>query len=346
MKRDNRIHHAIDESLDSVRFNARDTYAVLHAVRSKNTPSRTHAPKRQMRLDLIFAMSMAALILVPLSIFALRAQRANISDITASIDPIIAASSGDQTAPAQDTPLPNGDTILESESAFIPAITESEAIQAARACFEALCDTSIFTFEEYTVDVQTTFPYGSDPSAAHYEVTMKSIYGNGCTFTVVVSAQDSHVVSYSTPKLATMPAFIDSSSAEIRAWYDKHGEYLFAWPMDVQAEFSRRYEGAMLRMPREGEKDTAYIASAGVPKFHDKLAESAEKNGRACSLSWYPMLYDGRAFADGQARYRIYCFAFDEESGKPLDTCLLATMLAADGSIESMELLPTDTLKM
>lgn len=264
MKRDNRIYRAIDESLDSVHFNARDTYAVLNAVRNQGASHR--APKRRMRLDLIFAACMAALILVPLSVFALRAQRASIADITQSIDPIIAASSGEQAGRTQDTALPDGDTAAETKSAFSPAISESEAIQAARACFEALCDTTVFTFEEYTVDVQAAFPYGSDPAQAHYEVTMKSIYDNGCTFTVVVSAHDGRVVSHSTPKLATVPTFIDSQSAEIRAWYDKYGEDRTAWPTDMQAEFSRRYEGAAKRAGAAAIESTENLPADGLKK--------------------------------------------------------------------------------
>lgn len=57
------------------------------------------------------------------------------------------------------------------------------------------------------------------------------------------------------------------------------------------------------------------------------------------------MLYDGRAFADGQARYLIYVFAFDGETNAPLDTYLLVTMLAGDGSVESTEILPVSQLK-
>ena len=347
MKKDNQIHRAIDESLDSVRFNARDTHAVLRAVRSQGASRRVRASKKPMRLDLILALSMVVLIVGPLSVFALRALRAETEDITtlANIDPITAASSGEQAASAQDAPLPGGDVIVEDESAFSPAISESEAIQAARACFEAQCDTSVFTFEEYTVSVQAVFPYGGSASSASYEVTMTSIYDNGCSFIVVVSAADGQVLSYSTPKLATMPTSLHSESAELQAWYFRHGEYLFAWPMDVQAEFSRRYEGAMLRMPQDGEKDAQYIASAGVPRFHDTLTAEAGTPGRTYALQWYSMLYSERAFADGQARYRIFCFAFDEETNEPLDMYLLATMRAADGTIEATELLPTDTLK-
>ena len=344
MKKDNQIHRAIDESLDSVRFNARDTRAVLRAVRSQGASGHARSPKKRIRLDLILAMSMVVLILVPLSVFVLRAQRAGTADITAitNLDPIIAASSGEQSG---DAPLPGEDAIEAAEPSFSPAISESEAIQAARACFEAQCDTAVFTFEEYTVSVQALFPYGSDPASANYEVTMTSIYDNGCSFTVVVSAADGSIISYSTPKLATMPAALHSESAELQSWYFRHGEYIFAWPMDVQAEFSRRYEGAMLRMPREGEKDTEYLSAAGVPKFHDLLISEAGAPGRAYALKWYPMLYAERAFSDGQARYRIYCFAFDEETSEPLPVYLLATMLAADGTIESTEILPTDSLK-
>lgn len=238
MKRDNQIHRAIDESLDSVRFNARDTHAVLHAVRSQGASRHARSPKRRMRPELILALSMVALIVGPLSVFALRARLAGTEDITTHIDPTIAASAGEQTGSAQ-----NADPIIAAESAFSPAVSESEAVQAARACFEAQCDTSVFAFEEYTVSVQAISPYASEPASAHYEVAMQSIYDNGCAFTVVVSAQDGSVISHSAPQLATVPASLNLESAELRSWYDKYGEDISAWPADAQAEFSRRYEG-------------------------------------------------------------------------------------------------------
>lgn len=337
MKRDNRIHRAIDESLDSVRFNAHDMRTVMRAVHSQGAPRRVRARKKRMRLDFIFAMSLVVLIIAPLSVFALRSLRAQTSDIT-DIASITAASSGEQSHPA-----PGDDVILAplpAESpAAAPALSESDAIQAARACFEAHCDTTVFTFEEYTVSVRLS----QSESSAEYVVEMRSIYDNGCLFTVVVDAISGQVVSYSTPKLATMPTYLDSASSEIQAWYDKHGEYIFTWQMDVQAEFSRRYEGAMLRMPRGGEKDAQYIAAACVPKFHSMLTENADES-RRYSPACYPMLYSERAFSDGQARYRIYCFALDEETNEPLDSYLLATMLAADGTIESTEILPISGL--
>lgn len=335
MNRDNRIHRAIDESLDSVRFNAHDMRTVMRAVHSQRAPRRER--KKRMRLDFVFAMSLVVLVVGPLSVFALRALRAQTADIT-DIANITAASSGEQSHPA-----PDDDVILDplpAESpAAAPELSESDATQAARVCFETHCDTSVFTFEEYTVSVRLS----QSENSTEYVVEMRSIYGNGCLFTVVVDAISGQVVSYSTPKLATMPTYIDSASDEIQAWYDKHGEYIFTWPMDVQAEFSRRYEGAMLRKPREGEKDEQYIAAACVPKFHSMLTENADET-RRYSLAYYPMLYAERAFSDGQARYRIYCFALDEETNEPLDTYLLSTMLAADGTIESTEILPISGL--
>lgn len=336
MKRDNQIHHAIDESLDSVRFNAHDMRTVMHTVRSKNAPRRARSRKKCMRLDFIFAMGLVVLVVGPLSLFALRALRMPTSDITTiATDGMNAASSTDQTIPDPTSP-PSAE-----KAAALPAISESEAIQAARACFEALCDTTVFTFEEYTVSVQAIFPYASTSDSADYEVTMKSIYTNGCAFTVVVDGASGEIISYSTPSLATMPTYIDNASGELQAWYDKYGEYIFTWPMDVQAEFSRRYEGAMLRMPREGDLSMEAI-SAKLGAHYQALIETCpEQNCTHHSVQYCAMLYSERAFADGQARYQIYCFLGDEITDTLPDVCMLLTFLASDGTLESKEILST-----
>ena len=91
----------------------------------------------------------------------------------------------------------------------------------------------------------------------------------------------------------------------------------------------------MLRMPKEDELPVDALAACAAPL-------SGMLPGGGGSLTVYPMLYDGRAFADGQARYQLYCFSgSDIRDG---DVCLLITLLAANGAIESSELTPVSRL--
>lgn len=336
MKKDNQIRNAIDESLGSVRFNANDMRSVLRAVREEESAPRMSArmPRRSFRTA--FAVMTAALVIVPLSIFAVRVSRfgSSISTIT----PL-----------AANTAVPSADLIISNSPAVtaqptlapVPqrsgALTQDDAISIARACFEENCDTGVFAFEEYTISVQQVPADGGDSSAACFEVTMNSVYDNGCTFTVVVDAESGSVLSFSTPRLATVPMRLNAQSEEIQAWYDKYGRYIFMWPLDMQAEFSRRYEGALLRTPREDEIDEEYILKR-APLFADELTPDGG------TVGVYHMLYDGRAFSDGKARYLIYCFPGGYiDAGLP-ESYLLVTMLASDGTIESSELLSASAL--
>lgn len=333
MKKDEHIRNAIDESLSSVRFNAHDARSVLRAVREEEGLSRMPVrTNKRPRFAPVLAAMTAVMVIVPISLFAMRTLRAG-SSIT-TITPLSA-----QTAQPNSDPIANEDPVLVLPATPSPvrpgAVTKDDAVLAARACFEAQCDTSIFTFEEYTV--QAELDYGSDPEECNFKVTMNSVYDNGCSFTVVISGRDASVLSYSTPRLATVPTHLDAESEEIQAWYDKYGEYIFTWPPEAQAEFSRRYEGALLRVPHEGE-----ITQESILKQAPLFAGSLTPNGE--TLGVYPMLYDGRSFSDGRARYLIYCFSgCSIESGFP-ESYLLVTMLAADGTIESSELLPASSL--
>ena len=335
MKNDPRIRNALDESLSSVHFDARDMHRVLRAVREQEAPVRKSArqQRRPLRLDFMVAVATAALVIVPLSLFALRAQRAATSRITT------VAAHGAQHVVSTERPAGHEDVILATPSAApvvgsgpSGVLDEHAAIQAARACFEAQCDTTIFTFDEYAVDVCAAS--GEDGAPSSYVVTMESIYGNGCTFRVVVSAPDGAIISYSTPRLATVPAALDRQCAEVQAWYDRYGEHLFTWPLDAQAEFSRRYEGGRLRMPREGEADPDAMLEAAKAY----LARQAEHQADI-GLTLYLSLCSERAFADGVARYQVYCFPAD--SGALSETCTVLTMRASDGALESSQILPT-----
>ena len=346
MKKDNQIKNAIDESLGSVRFNANDMRSVLRAVREEESMPRMTARKPRRSFQPIFAAMTAALVIVPLSILAVRTVRSGSSITTITplsantaapnADPIISVT-GDPIIAS--IPAATAQPTLAPFSLRAGAPTQDDAIQIARACFEANCDTDVFSFEEYTVSVQSTFDYGDDPSSSDFEVTMHSVYDNGCAFTVVVDGQDGSVLSFSTPRLATVPTRLNAQSEEIQAWYDQYGEYIFMWPLEMQAEFSRRYEGALLRTPREGEVDAQTIANRFGPHAYPLTEQTGEGN-----ISYHIMLYDGQSFADGQARYHVYCFPGDTAAGALPDIYMLLTFLAADGSYESGEILSTSDL--
>ena len=337
MKNDPRIRNALDESLSSVHFDARDMHRVLRAVRAQEAPARerTRQRRKPVRLHFLFAAATAALVIVPLSLFALRAQRAATSKITTI------AAHGARNAVSTEAPAGHEDILLATPlplSAGEPtgAISEYDAIQAARACFEAQCDTTIFSFDEYAVDVSAA--PGEDGAPSSYVVTMESIYGNGCVFRVVVSAPDGAVISYSTPRLATVPAALNRQCAEVQAWYARYGEHSFTWPLDAQAEFSRRYEGGMRRMPEAGEMSADAITAAAQAY----LSGQAE-NGLHVSDSLYLSLYAERAFADGVARYQVYCLPQSDAGALP-ESCTVLTLRASDGALESSQILPVPSL--
>ena len=220
MKDDNFIRDAIDESLSGVRFTRQD----MRAVQSKTTRGKkAHAARTARRYDFAFALAALAIVLVPVALFTLRAQRTPTTSIAASPGVSAASQTGSD---------PQTDLILKSAAQF--TAEESEAIRIARACFESVCDTSIFTFEEYAVAAVQS-------EADVYAVTMESIYGNGCRFTADVSLSSGSVIRHSTPQLATVPAYLNTASPEVTAWYDRYGPILMTWPQDAQAEFSRRY---------------------------------------------------------------------------------------------------------
>ena len=286
MKHDSLIRDAIDESLSGVRFDEHDARSVLRAVRAREHESADERPVRRPRLrfDLAFACAMLLILVLPVSYFALRAQRERTTSVVAG--------PGGATAVPQATAARQEDRIV-SPAQPARSDEESAAIRAARACFEAHCDTDIFTFEEYAVSVSC--------EGTRYTVDMTCIYGNGCRFTVVVDMPSGEVVQYSTPELATVPAYLDADSPEILAWYDKNGPFVFTWPAEEQAEFSRRYEGGALRMPHAGElsfeeaKALARLSAAEMLGLEDAFAYA------------YPSLYAENARTGEAACYIVYC---------------------------------------
>ena len=301
MNKDNFIRDAIDESLSDVRFDAQDMRSVMRAVRSREQePERRPAPKARPRAHFAFAMAMMLILVVPIGWFALRVQGMRTSSITATSGTVDAITTAAQaTLGPQATADPHADPIVTPEPASYSA-DESEAIRIARACFEAVCDTSVFTFEEYAVD--TSYSEG-DGDYREYTVEMTSIYGNGCAFTVLVALPAGEVLEHSTPALATVPTYLDPAAPEIAAWYAKNGPHLLAWPQEAQAEFSRRYEGAALRTALPGEL-TADEA-AGLAAQHAREALDLTPDAPVYA---YPMLYAEQENGSA-ARYVVSCFA-------------------------------------
>lgn len=311
------VHRAIDDSLYSVRFNAQDTRAVMHAIQTGKKKAAKKRKRRLFKPDLLFAASLVLVVALPLSLHAMRSR-----------ERIITIAS----APGQPAALSNGitaqnDLISEPETAVPTAapkeqsavLCESDAIRIAQDCFNAHCDTSIFTFEEYTVSAAL------NADAQQYTVALESIYKNGCYFTVVLSAESGDVVQFSAPELATTPAYLNAESDEVRAWYDKYGEFPVAWAQDVQAEFSRRYQGGTLRAAREGELTRDQAIAAARDSLTDKQ--------RQAYSAFYPVLYSERAAADGHAYYLVYCYAQPIEDGAAQGEPLLVSLDAVTGEV-------------
>lgn len=234
MKKQNPIREAIDESLSSVHFTAADERSVLRAIHQRSQHERTssrraQAPGRR-RLDLVFSLVLLAIVVMPAAWIALRARPATIAAGNGAAPQDVIVSAPAQTVPSSPAPSPT-----------VPAaLDEAAYIAAARACFEEHCDTSVFSFEEYTVSMQAVTG-GSGNTLM--EVVLNSIYDNGCTFTVFLDAQSGEVFSFTDAVLATQTQSVNMDSPEVQAWFKKYGEDFSCWPTDAQEEFLRRYEG-------------------------------------------------------------------------------------------------------
>ena len=321
MKRENPIREAIDDSLRDVRFDAHDARSVLRAVRSREDESRARArPRRGFRPDFAFALTLIVIIAAPLSLTFFRSQ--NTRDITAAVGSVTPSPSA-----VVATALPEADPILETTE-------ESEAIRAARACFEAQCDTSIFSFEEYAIRVAQA-PQGDGTS--RFTVTMDCVYDNGCSFTCVVSMPSGEILQHSTPELATIPMFFDAASDEVQSWYQRYGAFPFTWDAQTQVEFSRRYEGAAIRLPKDGEIGAQQAsAKAAAALQDDAVLSSLDGISAFENVCAYPVLYAERANSDGRARYVVYCFD-QPVSDSISDPCVLVTVFADTAEIDSIE---------
>lgn len=127
---------------------------------------RVRAKKRARRLNLAFAAGLLLLLVLPVSAFTLHTRRLSAVNAAAPGEDRIFSPDATPEATAARSPL------ATANAAASGALTEQDAIQAARTCFETLCDTSIFSFDEYTVSCERT--------GDAYTVLMTSIYGNGC----------------------------------------------------------------------------------------------------------------------------------------------------------------------
>ena len=327
MKKDPFIRSAIDESLCSVRFNAQDERSVLRRVRAQHEEEKApvRAKKRGFRLDFAFALGMVLVLVIPLTVFTLRAgslRTQRVVPLSNSDDPILSSDAPNESlASAQPTAQASAAPILGS------TIDESAAIRAARDCYNAVCDTSIFSFEEFTVTCTldaSLYPTEMEGNT-QYTVVMESIYGNGCTFEVYVDALNGSVL-HSDPKYATLPSFSALQSEKAQAWYKKNGNCILTWQPAAQAEFSRRYEGATLRDAKDGE-----ISFTQASEIAKKAAASYD------TAFCYPLLFSERAAADRTARYRVFCFADEVTGDTPSSQPAAVVVLnAATGAVESV----------
>ena len=317
MKRENPIRDAIDESLFDVRFDAHDARNVMRAIRSRETERRAPVVRRRgFKPDFAFALTLAVIVAAPLSLMLIRSQNTR----------VITAAPGSATpvpSVVLQTAEPQGDPILE-------ASVDSAVIRAARACFESQCDTSIFSFNEYDISVSEE---AQDDGTSRFTVTMNCIYDNGCSFTCVVAMPSGEIVQHSTPELATTPMFFDDTSDEVQNWYRQYGPYPFTWGSEQQVEFSRRYEGASIRFPQDGEitsQEAVAIAAGAVS------SATFEGVGHFTEVYGYPVLYAERANSDGRARYVVYCFT-RRVNDTVSDPCVLVTIFADTAEIDSIE---------
>ena len=132
MKKDPTIREAIDESLCAVRFNAQDERNVMAAIHGR----RVRAKKRARRLNLAFAAGLLLLLVLPVSAFTLHTRRLSAVNAAAPGEDRIFSPDVTPEATAARSPL------ATANAAASGALTEQDAIQAARTCFETLCDTS------------------------------------------------------------------------------------------------------------------------------------------------------------------------------------------------------------
>lgn len=309
MRQENPIRDAIDESLCGVRFDTQDMQSVLCAVQRGGRQS-ARKPRRAFRPALAFGL--IALIVTPLAVLSLRIRGPQLTSVAAPTGILVTPSN---------TAAKNG------------GIGAGDAVRIARICYEETCDTEIFTFDEFTVHTAYASAQDDAPGGT-YTVALQSIYGNGCTFTVVIDAATGAILSTSDPERATVPDAWQPDSAHMQSWIDKNGPLLLTWPQDEQAEFSRRYQGGMLRAAREGEISRAQAEKAAATAAKDAFAALGFSGEPFC----YATLESERAGVYGTARYVVYCFPSPLVSSlaDATEPCIIVTLGAQDGAVESV----------
>jgi len=323
------VKTAIDNSLSSVQFHAQDMRTVLQHTRKKKAAVR----RRRFKPDLAFAFALVMMLALPLSLYAIKS-RSSITTIITSpgeVTPFPALTS-QQAFPmpaSKATAAPTAHPIAAPEEQTNGLLSETDAVRIARECFETHCDTTIFTFDEYRISAEL-----NTQDVAKYTVTMNSIYQNGCSFCVILSADSGEILQYSTPKLATMPGYIDSTHAEIRAWFEKYGEQMITWPQEAQAEFSRRYQGGTLRSAKEDEITCEEAIAAVRAPIDSRIPDHYQ--------AFYPVLYSERASDTGRAYYLVYCYPQEIGDALPDTEPIIVAFDAKTGDILSITGNPLD----
>ena len=136
------------------------------------------------------------------------------------------------TAEPTFTPTPAPLPAAKTEPEKQPDCDVSRVIQSTRDLYNELCNTSVFTFDEFTVKTDVT----SDDVCI---VTMNSIYDNGCSFTARFDMKTGDLIDHSDPEKATMPSAHSSDTA--KAWFNKYGPDFWSWPQEARDEYTRRY---------------------------------------------------------------------------------------------------------
>lgn len=324
------VKTAIDMQLSSVQFNAQDMRTVLQRTRKKKTLVR----RRRFKPDLAFAFALVMMLSLPLSLYAMKSRNSITTIITSpgEITPSPILTSQQQGFPVPSavvTAAPTAPPAAASKEQTDGLLTEADAVRIARECFETHCDTTIFTFEEYHVSAVL-----STQDVAKYTVTMNSIYQNGCSFCVILSADSGEILQYSTPKLATTPGYVDSTHPEIRAWFDKYGEQMITWPQDAQAEFSRRYQGGTLRSAKEDEITYEEAIAAVRAPIDSKTPGQYQ--------AFYPVLYSEHVSNTGRAYYLVYCYPQEISDTLPNVEPLIISFDAQTGDILNITGSPLD----
>lgn len=147
--------------------------------------------------------------------------------------PVVTPSPTPVVTPAP-TPVVSATPLFSLKPAESAEPSVNSIIQQTRDLYNELCDTTIFTFDEFTANA-TTSPDGI------CLVVLNNIYENGCSFSASFDMKTGELLSHSDPEQATTPSISADSSATAQAWFDKYGPNFADWPTEARSEYSRRY---------------------------------------------------------------------------------------------------------